>query len=184
MRSSSSFPEVVLRPSSRWRLLIGSLSELCLIVSLLAFCPVGAKSQSLHDRWTAEGGFPGGAVFALCQSQDGYLWIGTERGLVRFDGRDFTLMQRPVSGLLPIGAVRGLLADSEGNLWIRLDGPRLLRYRNGVFEDAYSRFHLQEFAFTSMALDFNGRLLLWGPQNELMRFHSETFERLGTAGEV
>lgn len=151
---------------------------------LLFLGPAEALSQSLHERWSAESGFPGGAVFAICQSQDGYLWIGTERGLVRFDGRDFTLMQRPISGSLPIGAVRGLLADSEGNLWIRLDGPRLLRYRDGAFEDTFSRFNLEEFAFTSMALDLDRRLLLWGPQNKLMRFHRNTFERLDTADEI
>lgn len=132
-------------------------------------------SQYVHDRWGVDRGFPGGAVFAICQSQDGYLWIGTERGLVRFDGFDFTLIQRPIAGSPPIGAVRGLVADVEGNLWIRLDGPHLLRYRDGKFEDAIAHFGLQEVAFTSMSLDNEGEVLLWGPQGRLLRFRNGEF---------
>ena len=173
-----------MRFCDRWRRLGQAIVKVCLVGTFLALHPAAVLSQHLHDRWTAEGGFPGGTVFAICQSQDGYLWIGTERGLVRFDGTDFTLMQRPISGSLPIGAVRGLVADSEGNLWIRLDGPHLLRYRKGSFEDVFARFNLQEFAFTSMALDLDGTLLLWGPQNGLMRFHGEAFEKLDTADDI
>jgi ligand-binding sensor domain-containing protein/signal transduction histidine kinase len=141
-------------------------------------------SQYVHDTWGPERGFPGGAVFAICQSEDGYLWIGTERGLVRFDGSNFTLIQRPLLGSPQIGAVRGLIADSEGNLWIRLDGPRLLRYRAGNFEDAMARFDLQEYTFTSMSLDQRGELLLWGPQNKLMRFQHGEFTRSGVAQDI
>ena len=59
----------------------------------------------------------------------------------------------------PIGAVRGLVSDAEGNLWIRLDGPHLLRYRDGRFEDAAARYGLEEAAFTAMALDGDGHPL-------------------------
>ena len=141
-------------------------------------------SQYLHDSWGSERGFPGGTVFAICQSQDGYLWIGTERGLVRFDGFEFTLIQRPIPGSPQTGAVRGLVADSAGNLWIRLDGPHLLRYRDGHFEDAMARFDLQEYTFTSMSVDQQGELLLWGPQNKLMRFHRGEFTHTGIAQNI
>jgi signal transduction histidine kinase/ligand-binding sensor domain-containing protein len=132
-------------------------------------------SQYVHDKWETERGFPGGAVFAICQSQDGYLWIGTERGLVRFDGFDFTMIQQPISGLPAIGSVRGLITDVEGNTWIRLDGPRLLLYRNGKFEDAIVHFGRHDIAFTAMSLDNEGELLLWGPESRLLRFRNGEF---------
>ena len=75
---------------------------------------------------------------AISQSPDGYLWVGTERGLVRFDGFSYTLIQRPIPDLPPTGPVRGLVSDAEGNMWVRLNGPRLLRYRDGRFDDAVS----------------------------------------------
>jgi ligand-binding sensor domain-containing protein len=50
-------------------------------------------SQYIHDRWGTERGFPRGPVYAITQTADGYLWIGTEAGLVRFDGQNFRLVQ-------------------------------------------------------------------------------------------
>ena len=120
---------------------------------LCALDPNKAMSQYIHERWGADKGFLGGAVYAISQSADGFLWIGTERGLVRFDGFNFTLIQRPIPGSPPIGPVRGLVSDAEGNLWIRQDGPQLLRYRDGRFEDAFARFNLGREHITAMSPD-------------------------------
>jgi ligand-binding sensor domain-containing protein/signal transduction histidine kinase len=135
-------------------------------------------SQYIHDKWGANRGFIGGTVYAISQSEDGYLWIGTERGLVRFDGFTFTLIQRPLPDSPPIGAVRGLVSDAEGNLWIRLDGPHLLRYRDGRFEDAAVRYGLEEAAFTAMSLDGDGHPLFWGIEHRAMRFRDGKFQRI------
>lgn len=81
----------------------------------------------------------------------------------------------PLPGHRPTGAVRGLVEDAAGNLWIRLDGPRLLRYRDGVFENAAEKFELSDVAFTAMSRGDDGNLLLWGPQNLTRRFQSGQF---------
>ena len=69
--------------------------------------PNRALSQYPRQAWDAERGFPGGAVQAITQGGDGYLWIGSEKGLVRFDGVEFRLrvppghhaqLQRPGAG--------------------------------------------------------------------------------------
>jgi ligand-binding sensor domain-containing protein len=120
-------------------------------------------------------GYTGGTIYAMAQSRDGYLWLGTEHGLVRFDGSVFTLMGAPLPGHRPIGAVRGLVEDADGTLWIRLDGPRLLKYRDGVFEDAAAKFELSDVAFTAMARGDDGNLLLWGPQNLTLHFEGARF---------
>jgi ligand-binding sensor domain-containing protein len=51
-----------------------------------AIDPNRAMSQYLRERWGTEQGVPRGPVYAIGQSKDGYLWIGTQTGLVRFDG--------------------------------------------------------------------------------------------------
>ena len=61
--------------------------------------------------------------------QDGYLWIGAEKGLVRFDGMTFTLLSPTVPGQSAIRTVLGLVADADGSLWVRVAGPTLLRYQ-------------------------------------------------------
>ncbi len=150
----------------------------CLTRLASALDPNRSLSQYVRNVWRSDNGFLGGAVYAICQSQDGYLWFGTERGLVRFDGFDFKLIQRPILGYPPIGAVRGLVADSAGNLWIRPDGSHLLRYQNGIFEDAIARFGLNETAFTAMSQDSTGELLLWGLHSRTLRFHQGHFEKI------
>src|SRR5438552_19023648 len=106
--------------------LLAGIAGICLVHAADALDSARAVSQYVHDKWGANRGFVGGAVYAICQSDDGYLWIGTDRGLVRFDGLTFTLIQRHLPDSTPIGAVRGLVSVAEGNVCILLDCPHVL----------------------------------------------------------
>ncbi len=90
-------------------------------------------SQYIHVSWGTEKGFPGGSVSSIAQTPDGYLWIGTDNGLVRFDGTSFRNFEQAKPGSFAIGPVRKLLADTRGNLWVLLENTKLLRYRDGHF---------------------------------------------------
>jgi signal transduction histidine kinase/ligand-binding sensor domain-containing protein len=131
------------------------------------------NSQYIRDRWSAAQGFPGSAVSAIAQTPDGYLWIGTEQGLVRFDGLEF----RPEPGTpgtsLPITRVLGLATDADGTLWIRLQGARLARYRHGRFEDVLAPVVQNEAGFTAMSRDQMGRAILTGLRGGLVRADSK-----------
>src|ERR1035438_9899166 len=76
------------RTAMRW-LMAGLAAWLCLFRAAYGMDPNRAMSQYVHDRWGAEQGFPTGPVYAITQTADGYLWIGTGAGLVRFDGWGF-----------------------------------------------------------------------------------------------
>ncbi len=91
-------------------------------------------SQYMRDGWRNETGFPGGSVSAVAQTKDGYLWIGTDRGLIRFDGLNFRTFPQAIPESFPIGPVRNLVTDAEGNLWILLQSTKVLRLHNGKFE--------------------------------------------------
>src|SRR5438874_2688023 len=112
-------------------------------------------SQYIHDRWGTEQGFPRGPVYAITQTTDGYLWIGTETGLVRFDGLNFRLIADD-SATYTIAPVLGLLADKAGNLWVRLPGPLLLRYHDGVFDEPGANPALEPANITAMSLANGG----------------------------
>jgi ligand-binding sensor domain-containing protein len=135
-------------------------------------------SQYIHDTWGDNNGFLGGAVYGVAQSADGYLWIATERGLVRFDGLNYRLIQRPIPDLPPTGPVRGLVSDAEGNVWVRLSGPRLLCYRDGRFEDAVSAFGLEAVTLTTMSSDNSGGVLLSGLGDRTLRYSGGKFETI------
>jgi signal transduction histidine kinase/ligand-binding sensor domain-containing protein len=87
-------------------------------------------SQYAHTAWTYREGFMHGAVNAIAQTPDGYLWLGTQSGVVRFDGvRAVPLPLRP-GQQLPSTSVVALLAARDGTLWIAtLDG--LVSWKNG-----------------------------------------------------
>lgn len=160
------------------------LGILCLANAARALDPAKAISQYIHQRWGTDNGFPGGSVLAISQSADGYLWIGTERGLVRFDGADFTLIRQPIANAPPLGPVRGLVEDAEGNLWIRLDDARMLVYRDGKFEDAFGKFHLPPNVYTAMSDDGEGGVLLSGFGNLTLQLRKGEFEAIGQSNEV
>lgn len=74
------------------------------------------------------------AISAIAQTPDGYLWIGTEKGLFRFDGLSFRVFQQASPESLPIGPVQKLMTDNNGNLWVLLANTKLLRFHDGKFE--------------------------------------------------
>src|SRR5579871_6580434 len=108
-------------------------------------------SQYVHDSWGVEKGFTGGTIFAIAKSRDGYIWLGTDHGLVRFDGSEFTSIPVQLRDGRHAGAVRGFVEGADGDLWVRLDGPSLLRYENGEFDDPVTKFGLSDAAFTAMS---------------------------------
>ena len=71
-----------------------------------------------RQSWGMENGLPQNTVQALAQTSDGFLWLGTEVGLVRFDGVGFTLIDEHSRPALPSSDVQCLLAASDGSLWI------------------------------------------------------------------
>jgi len=75
-------------------------------------------SQYAHTAWRIQDGFFSGTPQAITQTTDGYLWIGTEGGLVRFDGVRFVPWTAPDGKPLPSTRIHSLLGASDGSLWI------------------------------------------------------------------
>src|SRR6266566_8500996 len=113
---------------------IAGVVALYLAVSASALDPNRTVSQYIRSSWGPEKGFASGSVTAIAQTTDGYLWIGTDKGLVRFDGLNFRQFEQANPSLFPIGPVQKLLADAQGNLWILLQSTKLLRYHQGTFD--------------------------------------------------
>lgn len=96
-----------------------------------ALDPSRRMTQSIHRVWNQEDGLPQDTVRALAQTPDGFLWIGTDEGLARFDGYEFTAFNRR-GGALPSNTVWSLAVASDGTLWITTPAG-LVRYHDGVF---------------------------------------------------
>jgi len=89
-------------------------------------------SQYAHTAWKVREGFIRGTIFAIAQTPDGYLWLGTESGLARFDGVQAVPWQPPNGEQLPSNFVQELLVARDGTLWIGTD-KGLASWKDGKF---------------------------------------------------
>jgi diguanylate cyclase (GGDEF)-like protein/PAS domain S-box-containing protein len=78
--------------------------------------------RNVQDVWGVDDGLPQGSVNALAQTPDGYLWVGTYDGLARFDGNRFEVFRPGTTPGLKSAAIRAMLADRRGRLWIGTGG--------------------------------------------------------------
>ena len=103
---------------------------------LLCFCLclglAAVKAQYRFDHWTTDDGLPQNSVYSIVQMPDGYIWLTTFDGLVRFDGVCFTMFNKGNSPNLPNNRLRKMLADGD-DLWILTDENNPVRFRDGEF---------------------------------------------------
>ena len=83
-----------------------------------ALNPALDVSQYAHTAWTVRDGFSLGNIYAMAQTPDGFLWLGTEFGLFRFDGVRSIPWQPPAGQQLPEKNINALLVTRDGTLWI------------------------------------------------------------------
>jgi signal transduction histidine kinase/ligand-binding sensor domain-containing protein len=99
------------------RLATASLAVLAAGRPAAAMNPARALTQAQHRIWQVPQGLPEASVYAIHQTRDGYLWLGTQSGLVRFDGLRFVTIPDADAG----DWVRGIAEDRGGTLWVATD---------------------------------------------------------------
>ena len=183
MRNSNTSREG--RPKLRGSLkrLFAVLAFVCFANPANAFGSNGGTSRYVRDQWSAEQGFPGGAVHAIAQTPDGYLWIGAEKGLFRFDGFNFHLIQATDSTVFPVGPVLGLAVDADGNLWVRQLGTKVLKYRDGAFQDGLAAVNAQD-DVTAMSVGTSGDILISGFVSGISRYSQGKFVTLASKADL
>src|SRR5687767_2180817 len=122
-----------------------SIGVACLLALMCSLAHLHAQAQEVPSdkysvtSWTDQEGLPLSQIWALTQTSDGFLWLATTAGLVRFDGQTFRL---GVPGL-PEGEVTTVCASHDGSLWVALNDGRVTR------------------------LNFDGTLKTFGPEHGL-----------------
>jgi signal transduction histidine kinase/ligand-binding sensor domain-containing protein len=106
-----------------------------LCVGNLLIATTGAEEFQVRG-WHVEDGLPDGSITALAQSTDGYLWVGTPKGLVRFDGARFSRARSDLPNGLVDPRVSGLVAARDGSLWVMSE-------RGVVTQITGGRFHVR-----------------------------------------
>jgi signal transduction histidine kinase/ligand-binding sensor domain-containing protein len=104
----------------RWlALALVCLSGLVLPARLFALDPTRSIAQLHHTAWTIADGIPAN-IWAIAQTPDGYLWLGSVNGLYRFDG---VRVERMAVDKLPSPSIHALAATASGGLWIGYERP-------------------------------------------------------------
>jgi ligand-binding sensor domain-containing protein/signal transduction histidine kinase len=164
--ANGKFDEIRLRHAGRgggWK-----FSDLAIATSFSDFADVsssrpseaawsadGGASQVGFQTWQKEQGLPQGPVRALVQTQDGYLWVGGDDGLARFDGLRFVAFG--IQEGIKTGPVSALFEDSRGALWIGAESG-LSCWRDHHIATLTTRDGLPANTITALAEDAAGRL--------------------------
>jgi signal transduction histidine kinase/ligand-binding sensor domain-containing protein len=136
-----------------------------------ALDPGKALTQYSASVWTQQQGLPQDAVRAIAQTTDGYLWLGTDEGLARFDGYEFLSFNRERGA--PSNSISALAAGADGALWIGSRGG-LTRYKDGHFRTYTRKDGLVDDLVSDLFVDHAGILWIVAGGN-LSRFDGSRF---------
>jgi len=148
-----------------------------LAIPAKALDPQKLISQFTHASWTAKDGVPG-PVRAIAQTPDGYLWLGTEAGLYRFDGLHFVAWELGSGEQILGSSVWSLCTSRDGGLWIGFSSGGIGQLRNGHLKN-YSRADgVPDGGILSIVEDGNGSI--WaGGQYGLTKLDSGRWRQVG-----
>lgn len=126
------------------------------------------EERYFHRSWRRADGLPGNSVYAIAQTADGYLWLGTENGLARFDGKYFLALTGADAAAFRSRFVAALLAARDGTLWIGTERGLLALHGGVVRRDGTAGSPLGEAPVTALAQDAGGDLWV-GTRSGLLR---------------
>ena len=119
----------------------GKLPQLLRLIRCLSLCllclPASALdsekliSQYAHSAWRVQDGYFRGAPESIAQTTDGYIWVGTDSGIVRFDGARFVPWNPPEGERLGASSIIQLLGSADGSLWVGSQENGLFRWHHG-----------------------------------------------------
>src|ERR1700733_5800349 len=131
----------------------------------MALDPRSATSDFIRTDFTVENGLPSNVVNAIVQTRNGFLWVGTDAGLVRFNGRRFISIDFRSPQPAPQGLVSALAEGPDGDLWVGTDAglARIRRPALDFFDRSLSTFyHLgKESSDNIVSLHFTRDGALW-----------------------
>ncbi|MCI0486862.1 MAG: histidine kinase [Blastocatellia bacterium] len=144
-----------------------------------ALNPGKAVREYICDSWQTDEGLPQNYVQSIVQTRDGYIWLATQEGLVRFDGVSFTVFDRRNTEQLKENNIQTLYEDRQGALWIGAEGGAVTRLKDGTFTAFTTADGLADDIVDAIYEDRAGSLWI-GTLNGLSRLKDGTFTTYST----
>jgi signal transduction histidine kinase/ligand-binding sensor domain-containing protein/DNA-binding response OmpR family regulator len=142
--------------------------------------PTKPMTQYVHQVWQDEDGIPENAVQAIVQTRDGYLWLATEEGLVRFDGIHFTVFDKGNTPELRSSYVVTLHESHDGSLWIGTSGSGAYRLKDGKFSAYPPRSELSHSTVWSFCEGHDGSMWIGTAGLGLVRWKNGSLSSYST----
>jgi ligand-binding sensor domain-containing protein/AraC-like DNA-binding protein len=132
--------------------------------------------QFILEEWHKEAGLPRNTILDITQTSDGYLWIGTTEGLVRYDGLNFKSFKLDDLSQMISNRITCLHPSQDGSLWIGTEGGGIFLYRGGTFKQYTTNDGLASDYIKVIFQDSRGRIWIGTPDNYLNLFHKGIFK--------
>lgn len=148
---------VTLKPASIYRIILLLMVFLSPVISANSQIPKKID-QYVRQTWKSENGLPQNTITAITQTPDGFIWLGSREGLIRFDGREFIEYNSNNTPGLKNNDIRTLLTDTKGIMWIGTNGGGLVSFQGGVFKNYNIEQGLADNSVLSLFEDSKGSL--------------------------
>jgi ligand-binding sensor domain-containing protein/signal transduction histidine kinase len=150
-------------------------------VTVYALDPHKALNEFGVQVWLTENGLPQNTVQTITQTRDGYLWIGTQEGLARFNSTGFVVFDKDNTPQFKSNDVRALLEDHDGALWIGTSYG-LIRFQNGTFTSFTTAEGLSDNAVAALIQTADGTIWI-GTARGLTRYSNNSLAAFPDAHE-
>ena len=124
--------------------------------------------------WQSDDGLPHNSVWAVTQGAHGYLWVGTQQGLVRFDGLRFVGLDESAPAELRRGWITALCVTADESLWIGCEGYGLARMKGGSFAHFGEAEGLPSLHISTLVPSHDGSIWI-GTEGGITRFKDGKF---------
>ena len=167
-----------------WRLfgaaLGGALTLSAVVTPGPAEASPAARSHAVKT-WDRTHGLPQNTVWSIAQSPEGFLWLATQEGIVRFDGTRFKVFDTRNTPMMRSNDITAVMSDRSGAVWIATRGGGLLRYENGGFRAFTRTDGLLSDTLTTLLQDRDGSIWIGSESGGLNRLRNGEFESWTTA---
>ena len=166
---------------------LSRLFNLIIIISLLLI-PTRILPQNPSDAYishylTSQNGLPQNTIYAVTQDSDGYIWIGTDEGVVRFDGIKFQHFNKLNTKHIKNNSITSLFVAHDGTLWIGTFGGGITLYhpKEKTFTSHTTQNGLSNDFIWTITEDREQNILLGTVGGGLIRFKDNRFDSFSTA---
>lgn len=149
------------------------IKEIFFLVLLISSTSEILVGQFIEQRWTMEDGLPSNNIHDIAQTPDGFIWIGTDNGLARFDGLTFETFNRGNTPQILNNEIKRLFVQKDGSLLIGTSGGGVAKFRNNFFSRPYDHLSDSSMYVLSFA-EINDQIWVGSDGTGLYNFYGDT----------